>query len=95
MPKRTPEQWQQLLSEYQKSGLTQKAFCEQKNICPKGLIRHKRKVSESLPSTPSFVQVTRTQPMTTDTINVELGGLRIYLPLSQPLQVAQLLKALQ
>ena len=33
--RRTPEQWQELFSDYQASGLTQAEFCHQQRLCPK------------------------------------------------------------
>lgn len=94
MPRRTDNEWQALLMEYQQSGLSQKAFCEQKKICPKGLIRYKRRRDPVVVNT-SFVQVTPTKPRTDDSVKVELGALTLYLPLAPVLKTAQLIKALQ
>ena len=94
MPKRSDAEWQQLLSEYQQSNLSQKAFCKQKHICPKGLSRYRRQVGECL-STPRFVQVKHPVPITHPTVKVELGNLKVYLPLEPTLPTAQLIKALQ
>lgn len=95
MQKRSESDWQQLLEEYQQSGLTQKAFCEQKKICSKGLSRYKNKVNPSKLKV-NFVQASpeakRSHAMP---VRVELGRLTIYLPLEQPVQTAQLIKALQ
>ena len=94
MQKRSDAEWQQLLSEYQQSGLSQQAFCRQKKICPKGLIRYKRRSNPVVAKT-GFIQVTPPKPRTDDSVKVELGALTLYLPLAQPLKVAQLIKALQ
>ena len=95
MQKRTDTEWQQLFTEYQQSGLSQKAFCEQKKICPKGLSRYRRQAG--IPQSKAhFIQakpeLTTIRP---DTIRVEFGGVTLYLPLDKPLQTAQLIKALQ
>ena len=44
-PRRTPEQWQQLIEQQAASGLTQKAFCHQHDIRPATFGYWKRKLS--------------------------------------------------
>lgn len=44
-PRRTPEQWQQLIDQQATSGLTQKAFCHQHDIRPATFGYWKRKLS--------------------------------------------------
>lgn len=44
-PRRTPEQWQQLIEQAAISGLTQKRFCEQHGIRPATFGHWKRKLS--------------------------------------------------
>ena len=96
MKKRTEAEWQALLTEYQQSGLSQKAFCQQKNICPKGLNRHKREIGTPQKKS-TFVQVKPPEATVIPLlpVKIELGDLMIYLPLDKPLQIAQLIKALQ
>ena len=44
-PRRTPEQWQQLIEQQAASGLTQKVFCHQHDIRPATFGYWKRKLS--------------------------------------------------
>ncbi len=98
MQKRSEAEWQQLVTEYQQSGLSQTAFCRQKKICSKGLNRYQRKVGASQAKA-GFAQAKRLSPKgaatTPDTIRLVLGDMSLYLPLDKPLQTAQLIKALQ
>jgi len=49
-PRRTPEQWQQLIEQQATSGLTQKAFCHQHDIRPATFGYWKRKLSAAPPT---------------------------------------------
>ena len=46
MSKRSEQDWQQLIEDYQQSGLSQTAFCRERKICSKGLKRHQAKQGE-------------------------------------------------
>ena len=99
MQKRTETEWQQLYTEYQQSGLSQTAFCQQKKICSKGLKRYQHKAGVTQVKA-GFVQAKRLNPEATtamsETMRVRLvlGDMSLYLPLDKPLQTAQLIKAL-
>ena len=56
MSKRSESEWQQLINDYQTSGLSQTAFCRERNICSKGLKRHQAKQAGVHPAT-AFVKV--------------------------------------
>ena len=96
MSKRSEQDWQQLIEDYQQSGLSQTAFCRERKICSKGLKRHQAKQGEPH-TTAAFIKVTPDrQPKENDeSVKIKLGELVIILPVSTPLQNAQLIKALQ
>lgn len=94
MSKRSEADWQQLIKDYQQSGLSQTAFCRERKICSKGLKRHQAKQTHS---TAAFIKVTptRTPKMHDGLIKIELGELIITLPIDTPRQNAQLINALR
>lgn len=96
MSKRSEADWQQLIKDYQQSGLSQTTFCRERKICSKSLKRHQTKPMEPQ-STAAFVRVTpaRQPKERGESVKILLGELVIFLPVSTPLQNAQLIKALQ
>jgi hypothetical protein len=62
--KRTPEQWQQLLAEQADSGLTIKAFCEQKQLTLSNFYLWRKKLSgsDTLPAADNWLSLPVTQP---------------------------------
>ena len=93
MSKRSEADWQQLIKDYQQSGLSQTAFCRERKICSKGLKRHQAKPH----STAAFVKVTpaRIPKANNSVVKIELGELTITLPIDTPQQNAQLINALR
>jgi putative transposase len=54
--KRSTEQWQALVDQYEASGLTQKAFCKQHGIAVSGLNKWRKRLSNSVQA--DFVDIT-------------------------------------
>jgi len=84
---RSPNHWQQILAEQQKSGLTISAFCRQHNISTSGFYTQRQKQRVVTASTSAFVSTTVTEKNSTkvhrdvkQTIVLELSAARLTLP---------------
>lgn len=58
-PRRTPEQWQKLMEQFESSGKTQEQFCQSRGIALATFTmwRRKLKATALAPTAPAFVQV--------------------------------------
>jgi hypothetical protein len=90
--RRTKGEWQSLIVEHQKSGLTAAAFCRSKGLNAKYFSLRKKQFSE--PDTPAFVSV-QVSDATAGAISVDWKNTHITLPVTLPsLWVANFIKQL-
>ena len=93
------QQWLDWISEQEHSGLSVAAFCRNKTISADNFYYHRgQHRKKSLPVDSDFVRARCARESTvisSSSIRVTLGNLTIELPLNEPLQTAQLIKALQ
>ncbi|MDP7591790.1 MAG: IS66 family insertion sequence element accessory protein TnpB [Litorilituus sp.] len=88
---RSPNHWQQILAEQQKSGLTISAFCRQHNISTSGFYTQRQKQSVVTASTSAFVSTKVTKQTSTEVhrdvkqrIVLEPSAARLTLPAETP-----------
>lgn len=94
---RSREQWQQLISEFEQSGLSQTAFCKAQQINPKyfSLKRSKLKAQASKDDTFPFIRLDPSAAAPDDIIVVSCGPVRIRLPHQTPFStLVELVRAL-
>lgn len=92
MARRTKGEWQSLLVEHQKSGLTAAAFCRGKGLNAKYFCLRRKQFSE--PDTPAFVPV-QVSDAAAGAIRVDWNNAHITLPVAlPPLWVANFIKQL-
>lgn len=95
MARRTQAQWQSLIQQFERSGLSQVAFCQQHELNPKyfSLRRSKLRAMKVMPAS-NFVEAS---PITLDrpeVINVQYGAVSIQIPTPSTPMVVSLVKAL-
>ena len=100
--RRSKKQWQEILDQQERSGLSKAAFCRDQNISPKRFYYHSRKQRDKPRSNgPAFVRAevipaksaTVHQPL--PSINIKYGRSQLLLPPSTPvIWLAELLVAL-
>ena len=88
---RSPNHWQQILAEQQKSGLTISAFCRQHNISTSGFYTQRKKQIVVTAATSAFVSTTVSEKTSTkvhrdvkQTIVLELSAARLTLLIETP-----------
>ena len=78
--RRTPEQWQQILDEQSRSGLSQERFCKDNTISYATFQTWRKKMTEPASTSKSFIEIPR--PITTEEQPLPLDqGLRVRLEL--------------
>ncbi len=63
--RRSSEQWQELMSSYEKSGLTQEAFCAKESLSPSTFYTWRKRlccVTVAKPKEPRFVELSTSLP---------------------------------
>lgn len=79
----TPEERYELVTRYQRSGLTQREFCEAEGLAIGTLRGWLHKQNWKRVEAPRFVEVTAAKrPEQIDTIELRLGDVRVVLPAS-------------
>ncbi|WP_404400560.1 adhesin biosynthesis transcription regulatory family protein [Idiomarina seosinensis] len=95
---RSKAQWQALIEEYKQSGLSQKDFCERRNISPAYFSQRRMALQrEVIQSNNGFAQAVPAESETTvnTAMQVRVGDAQLVLPMSvSPRWVAELVKAL-
>jgi len=98
MNRRTQQEWLALFEQHQASGLTIKAFCQQKKLNSNYFSKRRRELlrREEDDSAPSFIKVRAHIPApSSSAIILRVGTAELNLPLSaSPRWVAELLKAM-
>lgn len=78
-PRRTSTEWAAIIEQYQGSGLSVQAFCEQNNLVPITFHKWKRRLSSSQPADkPAFAPATLRVPLSPassarSSLSVQLG----------------------
>jgi transposase-like protein len=76
--RRGPEEWRQIIDRQQTGGMTVARYCRDRGITECSFYNWKKRLRGALPSqpkhlsTPAFVEVTRSNPEKTDTIEILL-----------------------
>lgn len=93
MTRRTQSEWQALIQEFEQSGLSQTAFCAQRDLNPKYFSLRRTKLLTKRQST-TFVAATVSQVADSGTATLHYGNVRLQLPVQDTQTIAQLVKAL-
>jgi len=98
MIRRTPAEWLSLFNDKEQSGLSDKEFCQERNLDVNYFKKRRKELlnSDVLASSSAFVPMTVTR--TTDTMSIELkyNDVVLTLPLSiPPIWLAELVQRLQ
>ena len=99
MIKRTQEQWRNLFTEHQASGLKAIDFCKQHKICPNYFSKRRSQLlntEKKSTSTSAFVSVTPTTQTGTSTLSLQYQQINITIPATvSPDWLATLLQQLK
>jgi len=78
-PRRSAAQWATIVADYDKSGLSVQAFCEQNNLVPVTFHKWRRRLSSTPPewveSKPAFIAASRVEPRRSarSSVTVQIG----------------------
>jgi len=98
MIKRTQEQWRELFTEHEASGVKAREFCKAREICPNYFSKRKKQLlTETKAETgPSFVPVTYTSQPSPLQLELHFEKIRLKIPVMvQTSWLAELINQLQ
>lgn len=95
MARRTQAQWQSLIQQFEQSGLSQVAFCQQHQLNPTyfSLRRSKLRAMKAMPAS-RFVEASPMTPDRPEMITVQYGAVSIQILTSSTPMIVSLVKAL-
>jgi len=95
MTRRTQTEWQSLIQQFEQSGMTQVAFCQQQQLNPKyfSLRRAKLRAANVLPAS-RFVEAAPIRLNDPTVMTLQYGTVSLQIPTQSIQTVAQLVKAL-
>lgn len=96
MSKRTPEQWQELFSAQQASGLSQAEFCKENKLCSKYFSLRRRQLmsSTSTKTSSALIAVQPPTPSVKHDVSVHYQGIEIRLVQAEANLIARIVKQL-
>lgn len=92
MSKRTPEQWHKLFAAQTASGLSQRQFCKEHQLCPKHFSLRRRQLIVKPPS--SLIKVQPPRAPSSSSISLHYQGIEIRFTHTTPTIIASIAKQL-
>jgi hypothetical protein len=95
--RRTEQEWRQLFSRQEQSGLSAAQFCRENNLCNKHFSKRRKELQgESKGSSKTFVPVQVARPQAVDFLHIRYGRVEIQLPCTMDVNwLAALVQQLQ